>query len=111
MLGEEVEVAVGVEDRHTSSEGNRGDEAVGERPHRHATTAAPSVERRGLLVVVEPLDGHEPAAAEHAPQRLDVVIVTAAGEHFHDHDLRRQQQGVVIDQLPQRQVSGAPGRP
>ena len=111
VLGEDVEVAVGVKDRGVDAKSHRRDHAVGQRPHRRPRPATPPVQGGGLLVVTESLDGNEVAAGQHAPKCFDVAVVATAGEYLHDDDLGSQQRSVILDELSERVMGRASGRP
>ena len=97
-----------MEDVEIGSHGDSDDEAVGERAHCLAGSSASPVQRRRVLEVTESGDGDELASRQQETQAVDVLLVTAAGQHLHHHDIGGVHGGVGLDQAPHVTMGLAP---
>jgi hypothetical protein len=100
MPSQHVEVAVGVQQRASGSNGDAGDEAVDHLANGLPISPTHSIQRCRLFVVGG-LRGDEGASGEQAPQIVQVTLVPCPGEHLHPD-------GLADDEALGQEVVNAP---
>lgn len=109
--GQDVEVAVEVEDGEVGPQRDSGDEAVVQRTNSRSRAPALPVQDGGLLVVGEPLDRYQVTPGHQAAQSFDVMRIPAPGQELHDDDLGGLESRILFDQTSEAAMGSASRSP
>ena len=107
---DQIEVVVGMQERHAGPDGDGSDQAVGQPPNRDALGATCPVQGGRVLEVDDALNRQEVAAVQKPPELLDVAGVSAPRQDLHHDDVGGCQRCAAGEVSPHAVVNSAARR-